>query len=105
MKMPKRETTSAIAGRAIEHIETIAASDIPRFGKLGVTPACSRFHSYRNPNTLDVWGAMPARIALLALGMESISDGGGRLAFGSDWPVLTLNPWEGIQSASYAPDV
>jgi predicted amidohydrolase YtcJ len=23
----------------------------------------------------------------------------GRLAFGSDWPVVTLNPWRGIQMA------
>jgi predicted amidohydrolase YtcJ len=24
---------------------------------------------------------------------------GGHLAFGSDWPVVTLNPWEGVQTA------
>ena len=26
-------------------------------------------------------------------------DGGGRLAFGSDWPVVTLSPWPGLQVA------
>ncbi len=30
---------------------------------------------------------------------KSIADAGGRLAFGSDWPVVTLNPWEGVQTA------
>lgn len=30
---------------------------------------------------------------------KSIADAGARLAFGSDWPVGTLNPWEGIQAA------
>src|SRR5262249_24995782 len=24
---------------------------------------------------------------------------GGKLAFGSDWPVVTLNPWAGVQNA------
>jgi predicted amidohydrolase YtcJ len=84
----------------IEHIETIAASDIPRFGKLGVIASMQPLHSYPDSNTLDVWArnAGPDR-ASRAWAWKSISDGGGRLAFGSDWPVVTLNPWEGIQSA------
>jgi len=42
---------------------------------------------------------MPARIAHRAHGWKSIADEAGRLAFGSDWPVVTLNPWEGVQTA------
>jgi predicted amidohydrolase YtcJ len=30
---------------------------------------------------------------------KSIADAGGKLAFGSDWPVVTLNPWQGVQTA------
>jgi predicted amidohydrolase YtcJ len=30
---------------------------------------------------------------------KSVLDGGGRLAFGSDWPVVTINPWIGLQVA------
>ena len=30
---------------------------------------------------------------------KSIAKDGGHLAFGSDWPVVTLNPWEGVQTA------
>jgi predicted amidohydrolase YtcJ len=30
---------------------------------------------------------------------NSISKAGGHLAFGSDWNVVTLNPWEGLQMA------
>src|ERR1700682_4908597 len=84
----------------IEHIETIAASDIPRFGKLGVIASMQPLHSYPDSNTLDVWArnAGPDR-ASRAWAWKSISDAGGRLAFGSDWPVVTLNPWEGIQTA------
>ena len=84
----------------IEHIETITTSDIPRFGKLGVIASMQPLHSYPDADTLDVWArnAGPDR-ASRAWAWKSISDAGGRLAFGSDWPVVTLNPWEGVQTA------
>ncbi len=84
----------------IEHIETIALSDIPRFGKLGVIASMQPLHSYPDADTLDVWArnAGPDR-ASRAWAWKSIADAGGRLAFGSDWPVVTLNPWEGVQTA------
>jgi predicted amidohydrolase YtcJ len=84
----------------IEHIETAAAADIPRFGKLGVIASMQPLHSYPNADTLDVWARNigPDR-ASRAWAWKSIADGGGHLAFGSDWPVVTLNPWEGIQTA------
>jgi predicted amidohydrolase YtcJ len=28
-----------------------------------------------------------------------VENAGGTLAFGSDWPVVTLNPWPGVQNA------
>jgi predicted amidohydrolase YtcJ len=84
----------------IEHIETITTSDIPRFGQLGVIASMQPLHSYPDADTLDVWArnAGPDR-ASRAWAWKSISDAGGRLAFGSDWPVVTLNPWEGVQTA------
>jgi predicted amidohydrolase YtcJ len=84
----------------IEHIETVAASDIPRFGNLGVIASMQPLHSYPGADTLEVWARNvgPER-ASRAWAWKSIADAGGRLAFGSDWPVVTLNPWEGIQTA------
>jgi len=83
----------------IEHIETIAPSDIPRFGKLGVIASMQPLHAYPDRNTLEVWARNvgPDR-ASRAWAWKSISDRGGHLAFGSDWPVVTLNPWEGLQT-------
>lgn len=84
----------------IEHIETIAAADIPRFGKLGVIASMQPLHSYPDADTLDVWARNAgADRASRAWAWKSISNAGGRLAFGSDWPVVTLNPWEGMQTA------
>ncbi len=84
----------------IEHIETIAASDISRFGQLGVIASMQPLHSYPNADTLEVWArnAGPDR-ASRAWVWNSIAKAGGRYAFGSDWPVVTLNPWEGLQTA------
>jgi len=84
----------------IEHIETVAASDIPRFEKLGVIASMQPLHSYPDADALNVWARNvgPDRTSR-AWAWKSIADAGGHLAFGSDWPVVTLNPWQGIQTA------
>src|SRR5438876_2215341 len=84
----------------IEHIESVSNSDIPRFGKLRVIASMQPLHSYPDADTLDVWArnAGPDR-ASRAWAWKSIADAGGHLAFGSDWPVVTLNPWEGVHTA------
>jgi predicted amidohydrolase YtcJ len=84
----------------IEHIETIQAVDVPRFGKLGVIASMQPLHAYPNDDTLNVWARNigPDR-ASRAWVWKSIANDSGHLAFGSDWPVVTLNPWEGVQMA------
>jgi predicted amidohydrolase YtcJ len=88
------------ARNRIEHIETISAEDIPRFGKLSVIASFQPLHAYPDEDTLDVWlkNAGEER-GTRAWAWQSISRAGGRLAFGSDWPVVTLNPWYGVQNA------
>jgi predicted amidohydrolase YtcJ len=84
----------------IEHIETVSAQDISRFGRLGVIASMQPLHSYPDEDTLGIWArnAGPER-ATRAWAWRSIEQGGGVLAFGSDWPVVTLNPWPGVQTA------
>jgi len=84
----------------IEHIETITTQDIPRFGKLGVIASYQPLHAEPNDDTLKVWArnAGPDR-ASRGWTWQSVAKSGGRLAFGSDWPVVTLNPWYGVQNA------
>lgn len=84
----------------IEHIETITADDVPRFGKLGAIASFQPLHAYPNEDTLNVWARNvgPER-AQRGFAWNSIESAGGDLAFGSDWPVVTLNPWPGLQNA------
>ena len=94
----KNRTTDARP--RVEHIETITAADIPRFGSLGVISSFQPLHAYPDDDTLKIWArnAGPDR-AGRAWVWHSIEIAGGRLAFGSDWPVVTLNPWPGVQNA------
>ncbi len=88
------------ARHRIEHIETITAEDIPRFARLGVIASFQPLHAYPDENALNVWARNvgPER-EKRAFAWHSVAASGGRLAFGSDWPVVTLNPWVGLQNA------
>jgi predicted amidohydrolase YtcJ len=84
----------------IEHIETISAVDVERFGKLGVIASMQPLHSYPDDDTLNIWARnVGTERASRPWVWRSIQEKGGALAFGSDWPVVTLNPWRGVQTA------
>ena len=85
----------------IEHIETIDAADIPRFGSLGVIASQQPMHVVLGDmNSLKPSGPWPdnlgAERASRAWNWKSIRDAGGRITFGSDWAVAPLDPLQGI---------
>jgi hypothetical protein len=83
----------------IEHIETIAASDIPRFKQIGVLASMMPLHA--DPDAITVWSA--------AIGEDRTSRGfawrlleksGAILIFSSDHPAnISVNPFRGIHNA------
>lgn len=84
----------------IEHIETIDPADVPRFGRLGVVASMQPFHANPSPNQIGVWMAnLGAERASRGWAYRSIGEAGGRLAFGSDWPVVALDPRFGVHMA------
>jgi predicted amidohydrolase YtcJ len=84
----------------IEHIETIDAADIPRFGSLGVVASMQPYHADPEPTQLESYGSRigPDR-ASRGWPWNSIRQAGGRLAFGSDWPIVSFDPFLGLNSA------
>ncbi len=81
----------------IEHAQHLHVEDIPRFSKLGVVASMQPFHK-----------ADDGRYAEKAIGNERLKgsyafrqlvDTGALLCLGSDWPVVTLNPFAGIDAA------
>ncbi|KAL5570297.1 hypothetical protein UlMin_026872 [Ulmus minor] len=82
----------------IEHAQHLAPGTSDRFGKLGV------FASVQPEHLLDDYES-----AVKKLGVDraqkgsflfrSLINGNAQLAFGSDWPVVSINPLGGIRTA------
>lgn len=81
----------------IEHAQHLMPSDIPRFKEIGAIASMQPFHK-----------ADDARYVEKAIGKErlkgsyafrSLIDAGALVIFGSDWPVVTINPFAGIHVA------
>jgi predicted amidohydrolase YtcJ len=84
----------------IEHIEAPAAADIGRIGKLGVIASMQPQHAEPIQNLREIWAPNlgPERAAR-GWPWASIARGGGRLAFGSDWPVVPIDPFLSLHVA------
>jgi predicted amidohydrolase YtcJ len=84
----------------IEHIETHQAADTPRFAALGVVASMQPMHAEPSDNMTVVWaGAIGPERASRAWAWGSLRRAGARLAFGSDWPVVGMSPFQGLQVA------
>jgi len=88
----------------IEGLSVIDPEDVPRFGTLGIVASIQPLHA--TLDGLSTWSANlgPARLAF-GWPARSLSGAGAHVAFGSDWPVLPLDPLEGIRAAVRRPDV
>jgi len=89
----------------LEHIEAIAEADIARFGTLGVIASQQPMHvALGDMNSATPAGPWPDNIgperASRAWAWQRIRAAGGRLAFGSDWPVAPLEAGQGIWLAA-----
>ena len=84
----------------IEHIETVDSADIGRFGALGVIASMQPFHGNPSPAQIDVWSRnIGEDRASRGWAYGSIAARRGVIAFGSDWPVVPMNPLLGIHTA------
>ena len=85
----------------IEHIETIDPADIARFGALGVIAAQQPYHGSPAPNQIDVWKTnLGEPRASRSWVYNSLLSSGAHIAFGSDWPVVSLDPRLGLHVAT-----
>ncbi|MGD0342740.1 MAG: amidohydrolase family protein, partial [Bacteroidales bacterium] len=81
----------------IEHAQTVRASDIPRFTKLGVIPSMQPTHCISDKKFYE------KRVGIErckeAYAWRSLVKSGCLLAFGTDYSVEPLNPMEGLYAA------
>jgi predicted amidohydrolase YtcJ len=84
----------------VEHIEAPAAADIARFAHLGVIASMQPQHAEPVKNLLEVWAPNlgPERAAR-GWPWATIVGRGGRLALGTDWPVVPMDPFASVHVA------
>lgn len=86
----------------IEHAQVLAPQDIPRFSELGVIASMQPTHCTSDMRWAgDRLGRERVRGAYA---WRSLVDAGARLAFGTDWPVESLDPIPGLYSAATRQD-
>jgi predicted amidohydrolase YtcJ len=88
----------------IENLSVIDPEDVPRFGALGVAASMQPLHATLGGLTNWSQNLGPDR-APLGWPARSLSGAGAHLAFGSDWPVLPLDPLEALRAAVRRPEL
>jgi len=83
----------------IEHIETIAAADIPRFAKLGVLASMMPIHA--DPGTNGMWlRAAGQERGTRAFVWQRLLRAGATVVFSSDWPAaISVSPIRALHCA------
>lgn len=99
MALDAFEGTTPGRRHRVEHIETPDPSDIPRFARLGVVASMQPQHS--DPDLTEVWKRNLGRErAARGWPWRELLRSGASVAFGTDWPVVPLDPLASIAAAS-----
>jgi predicted amidohydrolase YtcJ len=80
-----------------EHAQHLLPADIPRFGALGVIASMQPYHKADDARYCEQ-RIGPER-SKSSYAFKSLLDSGAVVAFGSDWPVVSINPFLGIEAA------
>ncbi len=81
----------------VEHCQHLAPADILRFAKLGVIASMQPFHKADDGQYCEE--VIGTERSQTSYAYRDLLKSGAVLAFGSDWPVVTANPWLGIETA------
>ncbi len=79
----------------IEHAQHIADKDVDRFSKLGIIASVQPAHIFFDAKIADAQLARPETTHVF----KKLSDNNVRLCFGTDFPVVPVNPFDNIYYA------
>lgn len=86
---------------SVEHAQLLRREDLPLFRAAGVVASLQPAHLLDDaPLVDDLWGGSTS----LPYAVRSLLDAGAGLAFGSDAPVSSMDPWRGIAAAVHRTD-
>lgn len=84
----------------IAHLQVVDPADIPRFAELGVTANMQALWACNDEAMLELTvPVLGEERSAWQYPFKALLDAGSRLAMGSDWPVSTPDPWQGIHTA------
>jgi predicted amidohydrolase YtcJ len=95
-----RPTGAPRARHRIEHIEVVHPADIARFAELGVIASMQPLHAPVSIDAGDVWTSRAGEARWrYSFAWQTLRDAGAHLVFGSDWPVVSMDPMLGFSHA------
>jgi len=80
-----------------EHTQHLLPEDIQRFGDLGVIASMQPYHKADDGRYAEA--IIGPERSKSSYAYKSLLDAGAVLAFGSDWPVVSIDPFLGIEAA------
>lgn len=84
----------------IAHLQVIDPADVPRFRQLGVFAVFQPLWAFADRYVTEMaWPALGPERSRSMYPLGSVVRAGGRLAFGSDWAVSSLDPLQAMQVA------
>lgn len=81
----------------IEHAQHLLLGDIARFAELDVVASMQPLHKADDARYAEI--AIGAERCKTSYAFRSLLQSGAHVAFGSDWPVVSLNPFLGMHAA------
>ncbi|MGG2091813.1 amidohydrolase family protein [Bacillus sp. S13(2024)] len=88
------------ARHCVEHVEVIHPDEITRFQKLGVIASMQPEHlGLSKEQRITYVSRIGKEREPLVFAMKTLKDSGAMLAFGTDYPIVQLNPMLGIYRA------
>jgi len=80
-----------------EHAQHLLPEDIQRFGDMGVIASMQPFHKADDGRYAEaIIGSVRSKSSYA---YRSLINAGAVVSFGSDWPVVTINPFLGVEAA------
>jgi len=96
-------TASILCRPRVEHVEIPALADLERFYQTGSVASLQPAMIYPKDQWMGMVGIWERRAGShnlpLAFPLRSLLDAQVHLAFGTDWPIVDLNPFVGIRNA------
>ncbi|GBR05059.1 amidohydrolase [Acetobacter oeni] len=87
----------------VEHVEIPDADDIPRFAEIGAIASLQPVMVASSDEWMGMEGVWAQRVRPedlpCAFPMRSLLNAGAAMAFGTDWPIVSLSPLRGIRKA------